>query len=190
MIKETRIVDDATGQVHSCKVQHIAAAFHEEKGYLFWARKSFTKSFLDVPFPKELTHAEIGKLTILAKKIWANTNMLGYRGNGSIKPYSMEQIRKIIDLKPYQTGVFIRKMIYLGILARVYVEVEGKKETQFYINPIYFFSSNRIPLNLYLIFRKQLDKVLPEWVKEEYTNTEKKVDKEQQPAEEPLETNC
>ncbi len=175
IIEELRHIDPTTGEIIGSSTRHIAAAFDEERGYLFWARKSFAKSFLDVPFPPELSHAEIGKLAVLAKHIWSNTNMLGYRGNGGIKPCNIAQIGQYIGLREYQARVFVRKMIRLGVMARVEVKTEGHFETQFYINPIYFCSSNRIPLNLYLIFRSQLDKVLPEWVKIEFAKLDRKV---------------
>ena len=175
MIKETRYIDEATGEVRGGKVRHIAAAFDEEKGYLFWARKSFAKSFLDVPFPREMSDLEIGRMARLAKKIWSNTNMLGYRGNGGVRPYNTAGISAILKIGPRQTQRFIEKMIRLGVMARVEIKTEGRQEIQYYINPIYFFSSNRIPLNLYLIFRQQLDQVLPEWVKQEFAGQERQV---------------
>jgi hypothetical protein len=175
MVEERkRYVDTKTGEIYGEKVRHIAVAFDEEKGYLFWARKSFAKSFLDVDFPEEMTMVDRGRMATLAKKIWSNTNMLGYRGNGGVRPYDVKKIGEVIGLRPYQAGQFVRKMIRLGIMARVNVEVGGKKETHFYINPIYFFSSNRIPLNLYLIFRRQLDEVLPDWVKRKYMEQEER----------------
>ncbi len=41
-------------------------------------------------------------------------------------------------------------------------------ENSLYVNPIYFCSTNRIPLNLYLIFQKHFDEVMPAWVVERY----------------------
>lgn len=172
MIKETKLISD-DGEIIKNNIHHIAAAFDEEKGYLFWARKSFAKSFMDIPYPPGMNHSEIGKMAILAKKIWSNTNMLGYRGNGGVKPYTPEQIGKFIDLGPRQAGRFIDKMIRIGILARVKIETGGKKETQYYVNPVFYFSSNRIPLNLYLIFKDQLDRFLPDWVKQEFSKNNK-----------------
>lgn len=173
MIEQTYRINEHTGEVVKSNIRHIAAAFDDDKGYLFWARKSFAKSFLDVPFPKSLTPAEIGRLTLLAKCIWSNTNMLGYRGNGGVKPYNIDIMAGKIGLKSRQTHSFITKMIKLGMMAKVEVKAEDRIETQYYINPIYFFSSNRIPLNLYLIFRKQLDEVLPDWVKDRFNEASK-----------------
>jgi hypothetical protein len=160
------IIDN--GEVRSVQEKNFAPVFDEEKGYLFWARKSFAKSFHDVDFPEEMNDLEIGRMARLAKRIWSNTNMLGYRGNGGVRPYSTDKIAEVLNMKTRQAYRFIEKMVKLGVLARVKVETGGSKETHLYVNPIYFSSTNRIPLNLYLIFRKQLDEVFPEWVKESY----------------------
>jgi len=168
MLKETRYIDEKTGEIKHSNVRHIAAAFDEERGYLFWARKSFTKSFIHVPFPKQMSCREIGRMAILSKQIWSNTNMLGRRIGRGIKPLTTKDIGRVIGVRERQAQRFIEKMVRLGMMARVKVKVENKTQIQFYLNPIHYFSSNRIPLNLYLIFKKQLDAFLPDWVKREY----------------------
>jgi len=175
LIKVTQIINPDTGQITSEKVQHIAAAFHDEKGYLFWARKNFAKSFVEVDFPESMTMKERGQMATLAKHMWSNTNMLGYRGSGGVKAYTDEQIGVLVGLKAYQARDFVRSMIKVSMIAKVTVLLGGEKTTQYYVNPIYFFGSNRISLNLYLIFRKQLDEVLPRWVREEYAASSEKV---------------
>lgn len=174
MIKEERFIDESTGEMMKKTTRFISSAFDEEKGYLFWVRKSFAKSFQDIDFPKEMTITDIGRMTVLSKHIWSNTNMLGYRGNGGVRPYNTDKIGRILGIKIRQTQRFIEKMIRLGVIKRVLVDGGGEKDTHFYINPIYFFSSNRIPLNLYLIFRKELDQHLPDWVKEKYAEEDRK----------------
>ena len=169
MIKQTHIIDEKTGEIHNSKIQFISCAFHEEKGYLFWARKSFSKSFQDVPYPDSMTDLEIGRMARLAKHIWSNTNMLGYRGSGGVRPYDVAGIGSLLGIGERRAQQFIAKMTKTGMLARVEIEAgNNDRQVQFYVNPIYFFSSNRIPLNLYLIFKLQLDEVLPQWVKEKY----------------------
>jgi hypothetical protein len=160
--------DENTGEEFSTKIYTFPATFDEDKGYLFWTRKSFAKSFLDVPFPSEMSKLDIAHMTLLSKHLWSNTNLLGYRGHGGIKPYGIDDIAQAIELKPRQTYNFIQKMIALGMIARVDVRTEQTKETHYYVNPIYYFSNNRLSLNLYLIFRKQLDEVLPDWVKNKF----------------------
>lgn len=168
MIKETRYIDEKTGELRAKKVNHLWTHFDDDRGYLFWARKNFSRSFADVSYPEEMTDVEIGRIARLAKKMWSNTNMLGYRGHNGVHPYTVEQIGEIISLGPRQTRRFITKMIDIGMMAQ-HPEGKGRaKEVQYYINPIHFFNSNRIPLNLYLLFREYLDKLLPDWVKNEY----------------------
>jgi hypothetical protein len=162
------MIIDKSGEVRSVQEKTFAPTFDEEKGYLFWPRKSFAKSFHGVDFPDEMNDLEIGRMARLAKRIWSNTNMLGYRGNGGIKPHTIDSLAEILKMKPRQTYRFIEKMIRLGVLARVEIKTDKQKEVQLYVNPVYFCSTNRIPLNLYLLFRKQLDKEFPDWVKEKY----------------------
>ena len=173
MIKRVQYIDTGTGVVEKENIQHIAAAFNDEKGYLFWARKNFAKSFVDVDFPKSMTMKERGQMATLAKKMWSTTNMLGYRGNGGVKAYNGIQIGSIVGLKAYQAKSFMRKMIKVSMIAKVTVMTGDERVTQYYINPIYFFGSNRIPLNLYLIFKTQLDQVLPVWVLNKYATITK-----------------
>ena len=118
MIRRTTDWDEKTGEKIRETEKHFAPAFDEEKGYLFWARKSFSKSFTDVDFPEEMNDLEIGRMARLAKRIWSNTNMLGYRGNGGIKAYTIDMIAGILNVKPRQAYRFIEKMIRLGVLAK------------------------------------------------------------------------
>src|SRR5690554_6728941 len=68
---EMRLVDTETGLVKHKKITKAFAHFREDMGYLFWNRKSFAKTFQDIPYPKEMTHAEIGQMAVLAKHIWS-----------------------------------------------------------------------------------------------------------------------
>ena len=91
--------------------------------------------------------------------------MLGYRGSGNvIKPYSEQEISDIIGLQLRQGKRFLHKMIKLGIM----VKSVTKDRTEYYFSPIYFFSTNRIDLDLYMKCQEELDKVLNAWVKERY----------------------
>lgn len=172
MIKKTDIIEPETGEIVHSKTSDLFAVFDEQKGYLFWSRKAFSRSFSSIDYPVGISVSDIGRLTLLSKRIWANTNMIGYRGNGGVRPMTIKHMGGVIGLGGYQAGVFIRKMIRLGIMARVDVNSAGLQESQYYINPIYFCSTNRIPLNLYLIFREQLDNYLPNWVKQKYNNVQ------------------
>lgn len=171
MIQETRLIDKASGEVVSRRVLDFNV-FNEERGYLFWNRKNFAKTFQDTVFPREMTDAEVGRLTRLTKRVWSNTNMLAYRSARGVRPMGPEEIGAYLGLSRTRAYVFLGKMLRLGVVARVDVAVESRAETHYYVSPLYFFSSNRIPLNLYLIFRRQLDAVLPGWVRQRFSEME------------------
>lgn len=168
MKKETKYIDEKTGEIRHGRVQYIDAAFDEEKGYLFWNRKKFAKTFQDIDYPDDLSMIDRGRLATLAKKIYSNTNMLGYRGNGGVRPYDIEGIGRLVGLKRSQSYSFVNRMIEMRTLKAVPVQFGDRTETQYYMNPVYFFSSNRLSLNLYLLFREELDAVIPDWVKREF----------------------
>ncbi len=173
MLKETKYIDTDTGEIYASKQQYVGMQFDEEKGYLFWNRKSHNKLFHDVDFPEVLNITDIGRLTLLSKHIWRDSNLLAWRGNGGIKAHNIKTISKIVQLKERQTRTFIKRLIVLQILARVEIEVGNKKTNHYYINPIYYCSSKRISLNLYLIFKDSLDKIIPDWVKGKFIELDK-----------------
>lgn len=165
MKKVTTYIDDSTGEIVAQRRQGIGNRFDHEKGYLFRNQAGGFSQFYDVPFPEDMTDIEIGRMSRLAKKMWGKTNMLGYRGNGGVKPFDVKGIGMVIGLEKSQAYTFLNKMAKLGIIAKVKIESEGQTDYQYYVNPLYFNSSNRIPLNLYLLFRKQLDPYIPIWAR-------------------------
>jgi len=163
-IKTTRLTNP-NGELLSEQISKYKSVFEDDEGYLFWNKKDYTKSFQDVEYPKELTDSELGKITRLTKKVYADTNMIAYRGNGGrIKAYTDEQISGYLELGLRQGRRFLTKMNKLGII----IKHNNKGTTEYYFNPLYYFSNNRINLDLYLICKEQLDKVLQAWVIERY----------------------
>lgn len=165
MQKVVQYIEDDTGEVLNIKKQGVGNRFDPEKGYLFRNQAGGFSQFYDIPFPDSMNDLEIGRMTRLAKKMVAHSNMLGYRGNGGIKPHTIKTIAKELNLEERQTYNFIKKMIDLGILAKVKIESKNQTDHQLYVNPLYYNSSNRIPLNLYLLFRLQLDPYIPLWAR-------------------------
>lgn len=176
---KSQIVEE-TGELVKEQRRLFTSQFDEEKGYLFWNTKNHSKIYNDIEFPKCFTYADQGRLQKLSRHIYSNTNMLGYRGNGGVKPYSKYQIGELIDLKKSALAEFMKKCIDNEIIKEVKIESNNYVEIQYYMNPIYYFSNKRIPLSLYLIFRNTLDNHLREWVKKEFNrlNDEKGVNYE------------
>ena len=82
-----------------------------------------------------------------------------------IKAMTVERIAAYLNISQRQAAGFLRKMIDWRIIGRVKVQIGRNFETQYYINPIYFFNGKWLNYNLYFIFKKDLDDILPEWVK-------------------------
>ena len=172
-IKETKTAFNYRGEKIYENHRFISAAFDEEKGYLLWVRKRGPRGFSDIDLPEQVTYAEAGRLTKLSRRMWGDTNMLGYKGNGTIKPYDIEGIGRIVDLRQRQAYTFVNKMLELGVMAKVKIETKEHKEVQYYLNPLYFFNNTRLSFNLYLIFKEQLNHFLPRWVISKYNEQER-----------------
>lgn len=163
---------EETGELVKEQRKLFTSRFDEEKGYLFWNMKSHNKIYSDITFPECFTYADQGRLQKLSRYIYSNTNMLGYRGNGGAKPYSKYKIGELIELKKSALSEFMKKCKDYEIIKEVRIESNNFVEVQYYMNPIYYFSSKRIPLSLYLIFRNSLDEHLNDWVKNEFNRVE------------------
>lgn len=158
------VVSNDLGEVITDKTLQYKGRFDIESGYLFWSQRNFVKSFPDVDLPLDITDDERGKLDKLSHKVFADTNMLAYKGHNKVVPFEHKDIGETLKLGERQTRRFVDKMLQLGIMARLIIDTKGQKTTQYYLNPMYYFSSNRLSLNLYLLFKDQLDAVLPKYV--------------------------
>lgn len=168
-IRNVRYIDFETGEVLYTKTKFVNSYFDEEKGYLFWSRKTSTRLFEEVRLPSAFSHIEKGMFYDLTKLIFSNTNMLAYRGNdNTIKACDNQYIADYLKISLRHAQRFMNKLMKHEIVAKVTVEVGGIKQHQYYVNPLYAFNSRWLSLNLYLIFQKQLDPVLPDWVKIEF----------------------
>lgn len=168
--KVTTYIDTKTGEVVKEGKSFVNAQFDEEEGYLFWNRRSHNKAFHEIKLPSELTWAERGRLEELSRHVFSTTNMLAYRGNGGLKPYTIKKIGEVIGLGERQTKRLLKKYMDLKVMEKGHYSSSDKE--YYYLNPLYFFSSKRIPLNLYLIFKDSLDEHLPEWVINKYREKE------------------
>ena len=163
-------IDAETGELinESRQERRLNKKFDDTRGYLWRSKGAGVKSFFDVPYPKEMSMIDRGRIATLAKYIWHDTNMLGYRGHGRIKPYDVEGVGALVGLNAAQSRSFVKRMIKLGIIKRIEVPFGDYLETQFYINPVYYFAGPRLSCNLYALFHLELDQYLPEWVRQEF----------------------
>ena len=169
-------IDTKTGEVlrQTKQVRHFDAKFNSDRGYLWWNRRGGAKIFFNIPYPEEMSMIDRGRLATLSKHIWGDTNCLGYRGHGGFKPYNLEQIGKLVNLSEPQAKRFLMRMKKMGTIKPVFVTFGDRYETQYYINPLYYFSSRYLSANLYALFHDELEEYLPDWVKEEFAKADAK----------------
>lgn len=139
--------------------------FDDDNGYLFWCNKEAVKSFKGYGLPKELSETETARVYRLSLTTHKGSNLIYYRSGNVIKAMTVERIAAYLNISQRQAAGFLRKMIDWRIIGRVKVQIGRNFETQYYINPIYFFNGKWLNYNLYFIFKKDLDDILPEWVK-------------------------
>lgn len=172
--KETTYTDEETGQIYREYNRYIPEKFND-KGYLFKTKVRFVREFCDQDYPAEMSVNDIGRFDLLCKKIYKDTNMLVEYTRAGIVPAGIKDISNTIQLAERQSRTYIHKLISLGLINKVNIKSERGIEIQYYVNPLYRHNGARLNLNLYLIFREQLDHVLPPWVKKQFAEAETKL---------------
>lgn len=162
-------VDADTGEVLSKNEQlQNYKYFDPEKGYLFHPNKDSVKSFPGCGLPEDLTDSETARLYRLSLAIHKDSNLLCYKSRNAIKPMNTAKIAAYLRLSVRRTLLFLQRMIQRRIIGRVKVKIGNSQETQYYLNPIYFFCGKWLNVNLYFLFQRDLDKMLPKWVIQEF----------------------
>lgn len=169
---KTVITDTDTGEIKRERRQ-VISHWDMEKGYLLWGNKNSIRMFEDIELPQILTHSEVAFLYRLSKHLFHNTNMLYYISNNSVRAMGVDEIGDVIKLKKRQTYNFLKKMVSYRVIMRGDFTLGKSKFTCYYMNPIYFFNSKWLSLNLYLLFKEDLDPLLPSWVKEKFIEEKK-----------------
>ena len=140
--------------------------FDNEKGYLFKNQAYYFKGFKVEHKISDIVNdfIDIGRLHVLAENTYADTNMIAYYKNKKYYPAGIKEISEMIRLCERNTKDFLKRMIGLGIIAKAIINTNEQIEVQYYLNPLYFISSKYLSPGLYMLFRKQLDEYLPQWV--------------------------
>ncbi|MBR1494269.1 MAG: hypothetical protein IJ601_04390 [Acidaminococcaceae bacterium] len=168
-------VDGNTGEVISQHEQVQEYKYFDiEKGYLFRLNKESIKTFPGCGLPEDLTEEETARLYRLSLTMHKGSNLLCYRSRNVTKAMSTAKIAAYLRLSVRRTLLFLQHMIQRGIIGRVKVKIGNTQETQYYLNPIYFFCGKWLNVNLYFLFRRDLDKVLPKWVIEKFSSYDTK----------------
>lgn len=159
VLKRTRYENQHTGEIFDKKML-VEPLFDEEKGYLFKNKTHAIRQFLDRPFPSSLSWSEQGRLGLLKHYMLSDNQFLVHRSSSAMKPISMKDICKIVNMSDRQSRTFIKKAKEAGVLK----EVVFDGLTYYAFNPIYALKARRVSLTLFVLFQDELKQALPPWV--------------------------
>lgn len=166
VVVKQSLIDTATGEVVKQKEFYVKNKFDAEKGYCFTSQKNRI-NISPNNIHEEITDADIGKLFKLSRQLQANTNLLVYRSGNNIKPMQIKHIAKLLEISERSCVRFINKMIKLHVMGKT-VERNCKFSLicykKYFLCPTVFFCGCWLNYNLYIMFRSDLDKILPNWV--------------------------
>jgi hypothetical protein len=166
VVELRRKINKETGEILSEKSSELPDYFDPNNGYRMLARTKSLRTFPTVNFPDGVTRTDMGHLFYLSRAVWANTGALGIIKNRKFKPFDDVALIKYIGLDPHRRGKqWLKRMVNLSMLRSIDVNLpDNIQERQWYVNPIYFcpmFLSRQS----YLIWRDQVEKFIPEYVK-------------------------
>ncbi len=131
-------------------------SFDSETGYRFQRSKTGSTQYDCRPFPEELSYADIGKVTLIARDYLLSDNLLGQKKNSRIYAFTtVTEICKSIGISSKTQGHnFMRKMFDCGVIKKV--------NGYFYMNPCYFIKNcERLSFKMFAMFYMDLRVLLP-----------------------------
>jgi len=152
--------------------------YFNDDGYLFMINKNGARIFQYIDLPEGFSDSEVGKVFKLKNYIQQKTNMLYKRSSSGYTPMDREDIVKALGYESRRGITFFNRLIEKEILAQVTIKCgEDPDRVQYYINPLYFHGGKRINVNLYMLFKTQLDPYLKDWVRKKFTQQQAEIEK-------------
>lgn len=182
------VIDPESGEILKKKEFTSASKFDLEKGYCFINPLQKGNKIVMSDLPSCITDAEAGKLLKLFRYAAPNSNLLMFRSGNVNKAMQKEHIAKNLGLSARSCSRFLNRMLKLNIIAKREIFTVSKnksssrsdyepvfqskfvrlnqnaKEENYFFSPVYFFAGNWLSYDLYILFRNDLDKMLPVWV--------------------------
>ena len=168
----TTLINKNTGECTQ-KVNYFDLVFDEEDGYMMWHNWNKVFRFLNKKLPDTFTFADRGRIDLLREYIVKDSQLLVYKTNKRIRPLDFESMQKILQLKPTQLRLLIKKCKHHKILKEVFIA-----GTKYYaLSPVYGLAGKRISLMTFLIFQDEFynDKDFPRWVINKFLEQAKEI---------------
>ena len=158
-LKEVKIINPQTGEV-SVNQSYIDLMFDYEKGFLFWNTRNHIRTFIDLPIPNAFSLLEKGRIVEIRQYIIKDSQKIGYKSNGVIKPFTIKKISKVIQASERQAKAFIKKCKEYKLMKEMLID----GVTWYLFSPLYGMRSKRLTIDTYIAFQDELRRVLPWWV--------------------------
>ena len=163
-IRKAQLIDENTGQVMAEK-SGLFETFHPEKGYLFRNNAKYVKFYQEIRLSDVIKNkSDYANMHLLAEHLYKNTNMIAVYRNKKYVPASEYDMQQIVGMCERRFKEFLDRMINAGVIAKVIIKSKNTLTAQYYINPLHFNTSKYLSASLYMLFQKQLDEYLPDWV--------------------------
>jgi len=166
MYKQISYINNDGETVYNRNI-HFKGRFHDdERGYTFYAHGKMIMS-RDIDYPSGMTPLEIGYASMLARQLLPNTNVIGKATKKGKKALTKKEIASVLGLT--YPDRFLKKMNELDVITKITRHLgEGKKETQYVMNPLYFLKGRTISDELYWLFNESLDEHFSQWIRDTY----------------------
>lgn len=178
--KVNRIVDMETGEVvRQIAIEDTAYGqryYNKDRGYKYRGRSwRMIRMSTDIPMPDEMSPNDIGRLYMLSRYIYFGAGMLATYVNHRIKPLNKAGIIEKLGLTTRKNGnAMVNKLMRLQLLRKTMVVIDperGTAEEQWFINPLYF-APVYINRTLYILWRDQIEKYIPDYVRDIFDKEE------------------
>jgi hypothetical protein len=160
------VVDAETGEVYKDRSEYRTnKLWRDGKGGMIFPRNSHKKIYGIVKLTDVVREkSDRANILVLLDYIYRETNKIcvGNRIAG------ISDIGRILGLSPDRTKRFLWRMNKLGVIAKMTVEVAGTVSVSYVFNPVFVNSCRYVSPDLYLTFKKYIDEVLPEWMRQKY----------------------
>ena len=141
----------------------------ENYGAMLKPKNKHSKVFNGTPFSEILETKQYTYNTyVLAENTMKDTNII-YVDN---KIANIDNISKLFDMSVKRTREYVNSLIKHKIIGKSSCIVKGKEVECYVFNPLHVNACKYIPLNVYLCFKEDLDKVFPKWIINKYKELE------------------
>ena len=163
--------DEETGEVYSnSQTDYKSKLWVDGKGAIIKPRNYHYTLYQDTKLCDIIKDKnDLFKTYILVEHIYKNTNIIYIKTSKTVyKPASIEDMSSILDISVRRTKEYIKRMIDIGIIARITLEIKDKEYVSYAFNPVFVNSCKYINNTLYLLFKPYIDKCCPQWIIDKY----------------------